>query len=49
MFTMEFHPGDGGEDAKLFADELMSAVFKYATNSGTKPEEQARTITFHRL
>lgn len=49
MFTMEFHPGEGGEDSKLFADELMAAVSKYAVNAGAQLDQAVRTLTFRRL
>lgn len=49
MLTIEFHPGDGGDDAKLFADELYTAIIKYATQAGAQPVSAARDITFHRL
>jgi len=32
MYKIEFHPGEGGEDAALFASDLASAVAKHCNS-----------------
>lgn len=46
MAIMEIHPGEGGADAQMFADELAAAVGKYA---GVSPVSDGTTLTLHRL
>lgn len=46
-FRIEFHPRDGGEDARLFAKDLATAVSKYAEsksgNNDIKLDTEGRT------
>ena len=49
MFTLQFHPAEGGQDSELFAQELASAVAKY---SGMTVRSSGRVVslsTDHRL
>ena len=49
MFTLEFHPAEGGQDSELFASELASAVAKH---SSMTVGHQGRIVTLtadHRL
>lgn len=49
MFTLEFHPSEGGADSELFAVDLASAVAKY---SGMTIKKNGRIVSLfseHRL
>lgn len=46
MARLEFHPGEGGEDAELFARELADSVGKHA---GVQPEADGRVMVLQSL
>lgn len=49
MFTMEFHPAEGGKDSELFALDLASAVAKFGNLSLEQSGRVVRLTTSHRL
>ena len=49
MFTLEFHPAEGGKDSELFAQDLASAVAKHSGMGLRTNGRIVSLVAVHRL
>lgn len=48
MMYLEIRPGEGGDDAALFASQLTDAVLAYAARHGIKAEKDGNALILNR-